>query len=242
MTVANTDAGVTGFVPFYRRLVIDQNREALVAYLTNKFGFDRAIAEMMIDQLPDLLADDFRARTSPEEHFLAERAVDAFFGFFYLGSIEDGHVPSKYVDFVWEALKVRSHTDEALCMVVAGRILHHFPWDIKGFGPADKTSLRRDGLAATRTALALLGPVDDAVWSDLALQGCNLCISDSNGGHVAQLPGSANVNAAADGVQGGEDGTDKGFCYTSSEEIPVADGLMIRLGERNLPIRELAPV
>jgi hypothetical protein len=227
----------TGFTPFYRSLVIDANCDALVSYLTSKFGFDLDIAQAMINQLPELLAADFRVLAPEEEHHLAERAVDGFFGYLLLARNGSGFVPSKYIDWVFEACMVRSHTFWALCDVIVGFYVHHFPWDLEGFGPVDRDEARMLGLMATRAALGQIGPVDDLVWVALALNGCNLCISDGKVGmHVS-------AEAEEVGHPPGPDGPRQPdyLCYATAGTERSAGALGIRVGS-DQQVRHLTTV
>jgi hypothetical protein len=227
MITGQTPKRETDFVPFYQRLVIDGHREALITYLITEFGFTLNVASAMIDQLPELLAADFISATPKEEHHLAARAVDGFFAYLLIGRNGSGFVPSRHIDWVWENCMLRSHTWAALCAVVVGHFLHHFPWDLKGFEPVNRDEMRRLGLEATRAAVAQIGPVDGLVWTATALNGCNLCISDGKGS-----PAGVSAQVDEEDRPSGENGPkeDHNLCYVSAGDRQVADVLTIRVG------------
>ena len=230
MTAAGTQERGAVFAPYYRALVIDEYREQLISYLMTEFGFTPRVAAAMIDQLPELLANDFRDVAPASEHHLAERAGDGFFAYMLIGRTASGFVPSKHIDWVWERCMQRANTFFALCDVVVGRYLHHFPWDLKGFGPVDREEARRLGLEATRAAVAEIGPVDAAVFTAIALNGCNLCMSDSNGRRTtsAALGDDPELPPGTDGTDGHRH--DYELCYDAAPGVRPADVLSIRIG------------
>jgi hypothetical protein len=140
MTIT-TDAQRTG-----RSLIADDLFQRLTDRIVQAEGFDRDLAERILDQaLAFLLA--CAANVGPP---LA---------------------PSELVDIGWHTFLLDTSEYAAFCDRIAGRFLHHVPTDSQPTGESPS-----DVFTRTVTAMHTLGfRLDDALWPPTALGSCTGC-------------------------------------------------------------------
>jgi hypothetical protein len=104
---------------------------------------------------------------------LAERILDQALAFLLACAANDSAplAPSELVDIGWHTFLLDTSEYAAFCDRVAGRFLHHVPTDNESTGESPS-----DVLTRTVAAMRTLGfQVDDALWPRTALGSCTGC-------------------------------------------------------------------
>jgi hypothetical protein len=161
--------------------LLTRHQAAMTQRLTDVHRISPELAQPMIAQLWDRLCDRI-SREHPEiSRDMAERIMNEALGFLALCATDhSGYGPSDIVDTGWHEFMTYTYEYEVFCHALAGQFLHHTPTDVRGVLESAKPDcncstgcsccpsgprLTPRPLADTVRAMALLGPVDQELWS-----------------------------------------------------------------------------
>jgi hypothetical protein len=158
----------------YKHL-LDDNHGAMTAYMTARFGVAPRDAELMVAQL----WDRWTAKLAAEHHVTpayARRLLNEMLGLLAVMAREDGHGPSPEIDKALHVMYMYPEY-EALCHAAFGKMIRHWPSDVRGIHDTGRAAGPGDGKCAcgagqcsmvarsvTMAALAASGPVDEELW------------------------------------------------------------------------------
>lgn len=118
------------------RDVLRHHSEDMSRYLTAMLNVPSNLAIAMVEQLPDRLTarmiDDLGLSETDAEHRL-NAGIEFLL---HLGSGRKS-VPDEVEDDLWHTFLLYSGEFEAFGMVTAGRVLRHFPNDVKGYSAGE---------------------------------------------------------------------------------------------------------
>lgn len=124
------------------------------------------------------------ARDERVEPGLAVRIVDQALAFLGTCAVSDVALsPSAVVDVGWHAFVLHTHEYAAFCQQVAGRFIHHVPF--QGDVPAIRGAVARASIERTRARILAAGfVVDEELWqpSNTSCSQCHQGCADSPSG------------------------------------------------------------
>lgn len=180
--------------------MLRQHQTAMVAHMMREPGMLLDYATAAVGNLWSRLTHHIRADHPELPDGYEYRIMSEAIGYLTLSAHDASfaYVPSELVDIGWHTFVPYTYEYAAFCDSVAGRFIHHVPWDVPGLNPADKMpagSVRAGHfycaqscdcgsggnsggkmkfIDQTADCLAMFWPVDRELWQDTRVRkDCN---------------------------------------------------------------------